>query len=173
MTTAKPPQDEVKIEKFERNLLVKLTAEEKAQLAERGAHLFGEIEQKIEDSKASGKQAKAQIEELKAEHKRVNTEYRDGAKYQKVPCERRLNYRLGEVEEVRKDNGERISVRPMNASERQRELPLEGEAAADGDDIVVPDGYTGDEDDDNDPPPLPTQKKTKKKGARAGATPAE
>jgi hypothetical protein len=159
--TAAPEQHEVKVEKFRRNLLVKLSDREKAELAERAAHLFGEIEMKTEELKSAAKQSKAQVDELKAEHKRVNTEYRDGSKYQEVPCERRYVFRTGMVQEVRTDTGEVMHERAMTDKERQLELPgAQGNASE-----AKAEGAANDADE----PELATAKKKRSRKAKAAS----
>lgn len=116
-------QHPVKIERFPRNLRVKLTDREIVERAQRAAHLAAEVEQQEEAAKAAAKQAKARIEELDAERRRLNLEVMDGAVHREVQCERRYIYRLGVVQEYRTDTGELLSERPMTERERQPDLP--------------------------------------------------
>lgn len=124
-TETPDPQHTVKIEKFQKELRIQLSAEEFGQRAERAAHLIGEIEQKEDDRKAANTAAKSRIEELQAELKRVSGEVRDKAKYGIVDCERRFIFRTGRVQEVRKDTGAVLDEWAMTADERQMELDLD------------------------------------------------
>ncbi len=166
-------QPDTKVEPFTRQLLVPLTDKEKRELSDRTAHLLGEIEQMTEDQKASAKQAKAQLDERKAELRRVSTEYRDGQKYAPVRCERRLLFRLGVVQEVRVDTGEVMHERPMNDRERQLELSgVDGADQADndsGEDGLEERLFAEDDDDEPESAPLPTQKRSRRKKAEATA----
>lgn len=139
---------EVKIERFERNLRVKLTDKEVAERANRAAHLVAECDQKDEEREAANKHAKAQLAELEAEMRKVSTEVRDGATYRGVTCERRYIYRTGTVQEVRTDTGDTLSERAMTDMERQMGLDL---------------------DDDSEPPPAQTEKKKRSRKPRAQA----
>lgn len=116
--------EQVKVEKFTRNLRVALKEGEVVERAKRSAFLLGEIQQKESECDAAKKQANAQIEELGAEMHRLSLEVRDGAAYRDVPCTRHYVYRLGIVEERRTDTNELLGDRPM--TERERQLELEG-----------------------------------------------
>jgi hypothetical protein len=162
-------QHHVKVENFERPLLVKLTDKEKSELADRSAFLLGEIEQKSDEQKSAAKHAKAAIDEKKAELKSVSTQYRDGQKFEKVKCERRFQFRLGHVQEVRTDTGDVLHERPMTERERQLEHPAlagNGKAAAKGedDDGIVDNDYKP---DGATEPPLATQKKKRTRKPKA------
>ncbi|HET9954142.1 MAG TPA: hypothetical protein VFQ61_06545 [Polyangiaceae bacterium] len=121
---------EVKIEKFSRNLRVELTEAEINERAQRAAHLLQERDRKDEENKAASKHAKAQVAEIEAELRRVSSEIRDGATYKEVACERRHNYRLGNIQEVRMDTKDVIAERAMNDRERQLDLTLNGSNGA-------------------------------------------
>lgn len=157
-------QNHVKIERFERSLLVPLTDKERATLADRTAHLLAEIERKKEDKKAAAKQAQAQIDELVAELNRVSGEYREGKKYEKVKCERRYLFRLGNYQEVRTDTGDILIERALNYRERQLELGGVNGSAAEDDDGIVDDDY---QPDGTTEPPLPTEKGKRGKRPKA------
>lgn len=157
---------EVKIEKFRRGLLVELTDKQKAELADRAARLYGEIEQTTEEIKASAKQAKGQLDEKRAEHKRVNMEYREGKKLTDVTCERHFIYRTRTVKEIRTDTGALLSERPMTEGELQTSLKFEEKQKAKlqqklEDAGVPPAGETE--------PKLATEKKKRTRKPRAAA----
>lgn len=116
-------QHPVKIERFSRNLRTTLTDREIVERARRAAHLAAEVEQLEDEAKAAAKQAKARIEEIQAEQRRLNLEVADGAVHRETPCERHYIYRTGTVVEIRKDTGEQLSERPMTERERQPDLP--------------------------------------------------
>ncbi len=158
-TTTTEDQHHVKIEKFERSLLVDLKPQEKATLADRTAHLLSEIERKKEDKKTAGKQAQAQIDELTAELNRVSGEYREGKKFAPVKCERRFLFRVGNYQEVRTDTGELLAERGLTDRERQLEL---GGVNTDAKD-------EGSESKPTDEPELPTQKGRKRGGKKPKA----
>jgi hypothetical protein len=142
----------VKVERFQRNLRVKLTADELAERAQRAAHLLNDRDQKDEESKAAAKHAKAQIAEVEAELRRVSSEIRDGATYKEVACERRHNFRLGKIEEVRMDTHDVIAERAMTDRERQLDLGLDDPKVANGNGKKVgeiSESFLDDEDDDN------------------------
>jgi hypothetical protein len=177
METEKTPEEsQVKVERFSRNLRVLLSQDEIVDRAKRSAYLMGEIEQKAEERDAAKKQANAHIEELEAEMHRLSLEVRDGGSYRDVPCERRYIYRTGAVVEVRTDNGEVLTERPMTEREKQLELGLkkpdvlptkvvDGQfAEADG---VVDDDYKPEANEAE--APAKTKKGRKPKAPRAGA----
>lgn len=112
----------VKTEPFQRQLRIALTDVEVAGRADRLAHLVVQVEQKEDDRKAANTAAKSQIEELSAELKRVSTEVRDKATYGTVQCERRHDYRMGKIVEVRTDTGVVLHERAMSFEEKQLEL---------------------------------------------------
>lgn len=136
-------QPDMKLENFERSLLVPITEKERRELSDRTAYLLAEIDNMTEEQKAAAKQAKAQIDERKAELRRVSNEYRDGQKYAKVKCERRFLYRVGNYQEIRTDTGEVLLERPLTEREKQLGLPgVEGgKAEAKADDGIVDDDY--------------------------------
>ncbi len=115
---------DVKIERFQRNLRVPLSQAEIAERAQRAAHLLGERDHKDEELKAASKQAKAQIAEVEAELRRVSGEIRDGATYKEVGCERRHNYRLGMIQEVRTDLDPQVVIAERAMTDRERQLDL-------------------------------------------------
>ncbi len=123
---------DVKIERFQRNLRVPLTVQEVTERAQRAAHLLGERDHKDEEQKAATKHAKAQIAEVEAELRRVSGEIRDGATYKEVGCERRHNYRLGAITEVRTDTDEVLAERAMTDRERQMDLFEKGKDGGKG-----------------------------------------
>lgn len=154
---AESKDPKLKVEHFTRTLRVGLKPHEIAERADRAAHVIVQRDQKEESRKAANTAAKSQIEELDAELRRVSTEIRDKATYIPVACERRYDYRLGRLLEVRTDTGDTIHERALTIEERQLELDVdqsksgdepeedeESEAAdeeppADGDDGVITD----------------------------------
>jgi hypothetical protein len=144
--------NDVKIERVTRKLRVELTTEEVAKRADRCAHLVAERSSKKEAQKSATAHANAEIKQLDAELSSLSNEVRDKAKYSDVDCERRYNYRLGRVEEVRLDTKAVVSERAMTGAERQLENGLK-----------EPKGKKGDEKE----PELPTRKKSGRKKAGA------
>ncbi|HEY8947187.1 MAG TPA: hypothetical protein VIM73_23245 [Polyangiaceae bacterium] len=179
MTTTE--QHPVKIEKFSRNLRTPLSDREIVERARRAAHLAAEIEQLEEEAKAAQKQAKARIEEIQAEQRRLNLEVADGAVHRETPCERRFIFRTGKVVEVRTDTEEELHERPMTERERQPELPgvddsgpitpdEPGSRADDADDGIVDDDYVP---EGSTEPELETEKPKKRGGRRKSGASAE
>jgi hypothetical protein len=161
--------DKVKTERFSRSLRITLTAEEVAERADRAAHVLGQRDQKEDDRKAANTAAKSQIEELEAELRRISSEVRDKATYGPVECERRYDYRLGRVVEVRTDTDETIHERAMTIEEKQLDLDIDQSRSGDEDD-----SDERDEESEGESPPesgeataqepdLPTAKKPKRK----------
>lgn len=149
--------NEVKVENFERSLLVPLTDKERSALADRQAFLLGEISDLVEERKNAAKQAQAEIDAKKAELTQISGEYRAGKKFSKVKCERRFFFRLGNYEEVRLDTNEKLVERGLTERERQLALPMEDAEPAGDNDSEAPESA-----------PLPAQKRTRaKKGTKA------
>lgn len=151
-------QKHVKVQRFSRSLKIALKPEEIATRADRAAHLLVARDEKADEAKTATAHIKAQIKELEAELRKVSGEVRDKHTWGQVSCERRYDFRLGRVYEVRLDTDVTIEERPMTDLERQMSL----------------DGVDGDEDDapDSKPEPLPTQKKKRAKKPKAAATEA-
>lgn len=149
----------VKIVRITRSLRCLLSDEEKAQRAERAAHLVARIESMRDEAKAEAGQRKAQIQQAEADLKAVSGEYRNGAVFRDVECEERFIYRLGKVETVRMDWEELIGERPMSEFERQTDLGFD----AVGEEIDAA-NEEGKDDDVAQP-----AKKARKKRAPAGA----
>jgi len=155
-----------KVEKFERQLRVKLTEKEIAERANRAAHALAEIDQKEQEREAANKHAKAQLAEIEAELRKVSTEVRDGATYRLVRCERVFRFRTGNVTETRLDTGELLNDRAMADWERQQDLPLDDveelqrKSAAGESDLKR---------DDDEPPPAQTAKKRGRRPRQADA----
>lgn len=167
-------QHPVKIERFSRNLRTPLTDREIVERARRAAHLAAEIEQLEEEAKAAAKQAKARIEEIQAEQRRLNLEVADGAVHRETPCERRYIYRLGEVHEVRTDTGETLTARPMTERERQPDLPgmANGEPPF-TDDGIVDDDYAARAKAEAEPELETARPQRRGRGGRRKSTSAE
>lgn len=176
MTTNENTEHPVKVQAFERNLKCELSKDELVIKGRRAAVIAEQAELIKAELEAQKKQAKARLEECSAEVARLNSEIREGAVWRGVPCETRFIYRTGEVQEVRRDTGEVLSVRAMTASERQVELPFEPESTPHGGEdsfptalppeVVAPYSWDGE-------PELPTKKKKggKKKTKTAPISP--
>lgn len=143
-------ESSVKIERFTRTLRVELSADEVAKRADRSAHVVAEKDRAAEEKKTATAHITTRIKELEAEQRSLSTEVRDRARYAEVECERRYNYRLGKVQEVRLDTNAEIGERAMTGAERQLENGLKGKAKDEG------------------APELPTQKK--KRGKKAAGS---
>lgn len=139
-STAKAGLPLVKIEPYTENLKCILTKDEVADRADRAAALLQDRDSKEEEQKARAKAAKAEIDSLEAELRRVSNEVRTKAAYQDVRCERRYIYSKGKVQEWRLDTGAMVFERELLDTEKQRELPFN-------------DGEDQDEAEDDDEPP--------------------
>lgn len=160
MNTAIDTKRDVKVEKFHRALRRSLSSDEIVDIAQRSARLASEIEQQEEELKTSTKHAKARIDELAAEKRRLELEIVDGGRLEEAQCERRTIYRLGVVQEVRCDTGQILNERPLSDRERNLELPLQQPVAdeaenddtdTDDSDDEAPEEDEDDADSDEDP----------------------
>jgi hypothetical protein len=136
----------VRLEKFHRALRRSLSSDEIVDIAQRSARLASEIEQQEEELKTSTKHAKARIDELAAEKRRLELEIVDGGRLEEAQCERRTIYRLGVVQEVRCDTGQILNERPLSDRERQLGLELPASKDDDGDEGADEDGDLSAED---------------------------
>jgi hypothetical protein len=165
-TKKKPSFQEVtRVEEFQRSCRVELTAKEVADRADRASHLVAEIDAKDADRKAAAKSAASQIEELEAELRRISNEVRDKATYRLVDCERKYDYRVGTVTELRTDTREILHMAPMTDAERQLRLGLESPESPTAEGQKLGDAVA------NDAPPLPTQKRGKPKQGKGRRAP--
>lgn len=114
---------DVKIERFRQNMRCELTNEELNEKARQVARKLSEKALRVEAAKSATAHLKAEIKQIDAELSRLSQEINDGATYREVDCERHFKYRVGNVVEIRMDTNEQTFERPMNASERQPELP--------------------------------------------------
>ncbi|MBQ9502876.1 MAG: hypothetical protein IJU70_12015 [Lentisphaeria bacterium] len=109
--------------KFKKDLFVKLTPEEKAELAEK---LTERIDHKdcLEDAKrASQKRYAAQIEEAVAEINELSIKIRSGAEMRLVDCETRYNDpQEGFKTTYRLDTGAKVNSELMTDADMQEEL---------------------------------------------------
>jgi len=151
--------------RFRQRLRCALTADEKLERMQRADELEADIEAKEADFDAEKKARKAEIEKIQAARKEIVMQTRTGSVYREVACERRFDYRLGRVLEVRLDTGEITFERPMTGDERQPTLPIPGVASVEDEGELeeggqsVPDDEDGDleegEDDGSDDSPGP------------------
>jgi hypothetical protein len=140
---------EVKVTKFHRALRRQLTKDEIVDIAQRSSRLASEIEQQEEELKTSTKHAKARIDELAAEKRRLELEIVDGGRLEETQCERRVIYRVGVVQEVRCDTGQILDEKPLSDRERQLALELPTSEDAKGDPGAIEGGEGGIDDDDH------------------------
>lgn len=116
-----------KVEKHQQVLKVLLTPEEVADRADRAAQHLQDRDAKVEEHKAASKHAKAVVEAIEGEMRRLSHEVRTRSTYKPVDCERRYVYDKGIYQEVRLDTGEVIVQRKLTAEEAQMELPFKEE----------------------------------------------
>jgi len=114
----KLPTD-LKIEPFQQRLPVLLTEQELLGVGDRAAHLSKEAHEAEEARKEADATAKATVKRLQNEADALLATVRDKREYRLVPCERRFDFRLGKVTEIRVDTGEQLEERPMRDDERQ------------------------------------------------------
>ena len=123
MTKKKPDEEQqhVRKQQFQRQLQCALTIEEWNRRANESARLIERRDQFEAELKSAQKSGKAQLSEMDAELRRINTQIRDRAELRLVQCERVLDYDAGLVSEVRTDTGEVMgSPRKMTDEETQR-----------------------------------------------------
>lgn len=114
---------DTKIERFRQNMRCELSGDELNEKARQVARKISEKALRVEAAKSATAHLKAEIKQIDAELSRLSQEINDGATYREVDCERHFRYRVGSVVEIRVDTNEQTFERPMNASERQPELP--------------------------------------------------
>jgi len=130
MTTKKTKTkttNNVKTEKFVTQLKVQLTTQEIADRADRAAAMIADRDNKEEELKAHSKHQKSIIEQIDAEMRLLQSEVRNRSTYRQVECERQYDFNAGKYREVRLDTFETVNERKLLESERQMELPFNGE----------------------------------------------
>lgn len=152
-TKARPPRNLKQI------LDVKLTAEEKALLADKVAQLDEKLQKQEADKKAAADRAKAEIELTSSQMSELLATYRAGVEPREVECVETFLFATNQVTITRVDSGEVVSTRSMTSAERQVEMfaakPKEPEPA--GDDVL-------DDDEEADEVPEVVTTKKKRKG---------
>lgn len=123
-----PQAREIKVERFERSLPVKLTDAQRIERGDRIAHLVSVIAEKEDARKASNSAAKSQIEEVQAELNKISGELRSGSVHSTVACRREFRYRTNSMVELREDTGATLHERPLTEAERQLELKANGKS---------------------------------------------
>lgn len=111
-----------KVEPFTRELRVDLSVKQVADRADKAAHMLADRDRKVAEFKIEKSAHKKVIDELEGEIRSLNAEVRERATHQEVQCERRFDYKSGNLIEVRKDTGEVLFERPLTADENQPEL---------------------------------------------------
>lgn len=114
-----------KVEHFRQNMRCELTEDEKNDRSKRIAHQLSEKAIRIEAAKSATAHIKAEIKQIDADISRLAQEINDGATYREVECERKFQYRVGKVVEIRTDTGAQTFERAMTGAERQLDLPKE------------------------------------------------
>lgn len=161
-TDISDPQHPVKIERFTRSLKCALNDTEILQRARRSAAIAGQIAKAEADRDAANAHHNGAIKLLRAERGNLDQEVNDGATHRDVEVQRRFNYRLGVVLDVRMDTDPPQTIpgseRPLSNEERQIENGLK--------DPVQPANDDGDE--PTDPEPKLETEKRKGRGGRKG-----
>jgi hypothetical protein len=120
-----PKASDVRVELCEEQLKCQLTDDELDKIADRSAHLTGEIENKRGEMKAAQSSQASEIKSLEAQLSSLAAKRRDRCEYRMIECERVFDYRNNEVRVVRLDTKETVRRRAMTGSEREMELRLE------------------------------------------------
>ncbi len=123
MTT---PQTELIRKPISRDLPVKLTEGELAQVAREIGRLNADRQTMEGQAKVSADQWKDRIRGIEARAADLATKAHAGEEARSVECNEVFDYRLGEVRVERVDTGEKLETRPMTTEERQPSLPGPG-----------------------------------------------
>lgn len=116
-------EHKVRIERFSERLMCALTDDEIRDRSHKAAHILGDRDNLEAQLKEYVGGEKSRIKRMDGEHRRLSAEVRERVTEREVKCERRYNYRLGTVTDVRLDTGESLNERPMSAEERQMHFP--------------------------------------------------
>ena len=120
----------LKINKTTRTLECKLTKEELADCSKLLAEGIRRKKQ-IEDELAAFKaQKKSELTAIAADISIQSGKINSEKEYRSVDCEARTDYSLSRFTITRKDTGEEIENRPLDASEKQMELEIGGGIAS-------------------------------------------
>ena len=114
----------MRIELCEEQLKCALTEDELDKIADRSAHITGEIENKRSAMKSSQSAMASEIKSLESQLSSLASKRRDRCEYRMVDCERVFDYTRNEVKLVRTDTRETVRSRAMAGSERELELRL-------------------------------------------------
>jgi len=117
-------RSDVRIELCEEQLKCTLTEDELDKIADRSAHLTGEIENKRAAMKSAQSSMASEIKTLESQLSSLAGKRRDRCEYRMIDCERVYDYRNNEVRLVRTDTHEIVRKRAMTGSEREMELRL-------------------------------------------------
>lgn len=124
-----------KLERFVRQCRVKLKREEIEERAARAAQLLADRDAKEAEQKAAAKHAKAIVDGIDSELRRVSEEVRSGETYRDVECTRTFDLRTKRLTETRNDTREIIFERPLTEGECQAELDLRTERQQKADEL--------------------------------------
>lgn len=119
-----PKDSDVRVELCEEQLKCQLTDDELDKIADRSAHLTGEIESKRAEMKAAQSSQASEIKSLESQLSSLAGKRRDRCEYRMIECQRVFDYRSNEVRVVRLDTNEVVRQRAMIGSEREMELRL-------------------------------------------------
>jgi hypothetical protein len=123
-TKTEPKASDIRIELTQEQLKCDLTLEELEKIADRSAHVTGEIENKRGAMKSAQSSMASEIKLLESNLSSLATKRRDKCEYRMVECQEVFDYRNNEVRVVRLDTSEKVRSRPMTGSEREMELRL-------------------------------------------------
>jgi hypothetical protein len=116
--------DDVKIQKYQRDLPAALNREEIEERAQMMSRKLSERDAWEVDAKEIAKANRMKLTEFETEIRRLSGAIREREEMRLVDCERRFDYETGRVTDVRLDSGEVLAERDMSEIERQKDLPL-------------------------------------------------
>lgn len=99
--------------KLTRELPVKFTEDEKAELAEQLAEAHADIQQARDRKADVSKQLAADLQSAESKANTLARKYRDGYEYRTVECEEIVDEELRKVTVYRTDTGQTIETRPL------------------------------------------------------------
>lgn len=111
--------------RFDMELRVVLTDDEKRDMAEKALRGVGELRNMREDKKAVVKEWDSRISDLEGRVQKLSEKYEKGYELRPVPCEEIFYYTTGMAIVYRTDTGEVVKERRLSASEMQAKLPIE------------------------------------------------
>jgi hypothetical protein len=113
-------------ETFYERLPCQLDAQELLLKSKALAQALSEQAHVEDEKKEAAAEYKRQLDAIDAQLSALGLEVRTGIEYREVGCLERADYQEGRVEIIRADTGEVVRIRPLEAHERQQQLPMTG-----------------------------------------------